>query len=76
MVWPQSDRERHDTSEPEPFKPFFSRQAQRLRRGADVRPHAVLTRLLLCGNPLGDAGAELLCDAAASPYRWAGNAGG
>ncbi|GFR44940.1 hypothetical protein Agub_g6028, partial [Astrephomene gubernaculifera] len=44
-------------------------KAQRIRRGLDSRPlHGVLTRLVLDGNPIGDAGAELLCDAAASDY--------
>ncbi|KXZ46392.1 hypothetical protein GPECTOR_44g68 [Gonium pectorale] len=45
-------------------------KAQRLRRGLlDGRPpHGVLTRLVLDANPIGDAGAELLCEAAASDY--------
>ncbi len=46
-----------------------SRQAQRIRRGLDAGPlHGVLHRLVLDGNPIGDAGAELLCDASSSDY--------
>ncbi|GIL76620.1 hypothetical protein Vretifemale_6114, partial [Volvox reticuliferus] len=46
-------------------------KAQRLRRGLDAGPlHGVLHRLILDGNPIGDAGAELLCDAASSDYTY------
>ncbi|KAG2447848.1 hypothetical protein HYH02_007304 [Chlamydomonas schloesseri] len=44
-------------------------KAQRIRRGLDAKPpHGVLTRLVMDANPIGDAGAELICDAAASDY--------
>ncbi|KAG2430128.1 hypothetical protein HXX76_010227 [Chlamydomonas incerta] len=44
-------------------------KAQRIRRGLDAKPpHGVLTRLIMDANPIGDAGAELICDAAASDY--------